>query len=268
MDASLLAALRLTIAIVILFPLFFLKLQAHPELNRWEPWMRSIIPGILLGVHFITWNMGARLTLAAHATLIVNIVPIALPFMLWISHRERVNRMEWIATGSAMIGIGWLAVHDYHFSREHMVGDLVCFLSMVFFAAYLSAGRKNRDSKSVILYVYPVYSIAALVCLLGAVPSFGDLPALQFSDFLAAFFLAMIPTVIGHSLINEAMRHLRGQVVGVVNVMQFIFSGVFAYFVFNELPHTTFYWVSAFIVLACWLAILSHRSDPTQRSLR
>jgi drug/metabolite transporter (DMT)-like permease len=259
MNASLLAAMRLLFAIILLLPLFLHRLRLHPDIDRWEPWRRAWIPGILLGVHFITWNMGARLTLAAHATLIVNMVPVVLPIMLWLTHREAVSKLEWLATGASMLGIGWLALHDYHFSRDYLAGDLICLLSMGFFAAYLSMGRKNRDSRSIFLYIYPVYAVACIVCTLGALPKIGELPTLQLQDYLVALALAVIPTMIGHSAINETMRHLRGQVVGVVNVGQFVFSGIFAFFLFGEVPHTVFYWVSAFIVIACWLAILSHR---------
>lgn len=261
MDPAYLAAMRLLIASCLLMPLFLRDWKHHQHLKLGKLLLVSLPAGFFLAAHFISWNEGVRRTLAAHGTLIVNMVPIALPFMLWLTHRERVNRAEILATVVSMIGIAWLAVDDYHFSRQYVIGDLMCFGSMVLFAAYLAFGRKNRASESIFIYIVPVYLIAAFICLAASLLNADQIPQNSAKDYLMAFLLALIPGTIGHTLINYSMRHLRGQIVGVLNVGQFLSAGVFAYFLFGETPKTTFYIVSVFIVASCIVAILSHREE-------
>jgi drug/metabolite transporter (DMT)-like permease len=65
--------------------------------------------------------------------------------------------------------------------------------------------------------------------------------------------LGLVPTVIGHSLLNNAMRHLRGQIVGLSNFSQPLFAGVLAFFFFQEIPDPILY--PAGILIASGMAI-------------
>ena len=259
-----LGALRLFIGAILLSPVFIRELRRHRDLDLRDMMKTSLPAGVFLALHFITWNEGARRTLAAHATLIVNMVPLALPMLLWITHRERVNRGEVAATVLSMLGIAWLGVHDYRFSKDYWVGDLVCFASMVLFACYLALGRRNRGVRSIFLYVVPVYLIAGSVCLAVSLFDWESVRHTRPWDYGMAFCLALVPTVVGHTLLNFSMRHLRGQVVGIMNVGQFVFAGILAYFLYQEAPEPTFFWVCVCVIASCALVILSHRKDHLQ----
>ncbi len=264
MDPAYLAAMRLSMSSAMLMPLFLRDWKRSTHLKWGKMFLISLPAGFFLAAHFISWNEGVRRTLAVHGTLIVNMVPIALPFLLWLTHREKVNRVEIVATIVSLIGLTFLGVSDYHFSKEYVVGDLVCFGSMLLFAMYLSFGRKNRSSESIFLYIVPVYLIAAVFCLIVSLLRFEVIIESTAKDYFFAFLLALIPGTIGHTLINYSMRHLRGQVVGVMNVGQFLTAGVFAYIIFGETPKTPFYIVSIFIVASCVVAILSHRGEKKE----
>lgn len=261
MDPALLGATRLFFASVLLLPICLRDLKRFPHLEVWRLFKVAFPAGCFLAIHFVTWNAGVRGTLVVHASLIVNMVPVVLPVILWLTHREKINRVEILATLISIAGISWLAVHDYHFSKEYLIGDLVCFGSMVLFAVYLSLGRKNRDSESIFLYVVPVYMIASIICFLVSIPRWTTMPVPDGYDFGIALCLALIPTIIGHTLINYCMRHLRGQVVGIMNVGQFVFAGIFAFFLFGETPQFTFYIVSICVVSACVMVVLTHREN-------
>ncbi len=61
--------------------------------------------------------------------------------------------------------------------------------------------------------------------------------------------LALIPTVLGHSLLNFSLKHISGQSVSVCNLGQFIFAGSMAWLWFGEIPHGGFY-PAALLVIA------------------
>ncbi len=270
MHPILLAGLRQIVAALALAPVFLRQLRRHRGQFGLGHLRRTLLPGALLGVHFITWIIGARLTLAANSSLIVNMVPVALPFLLYLTMRERLNRGEWIGTALAVAGIAILGFMDYHVSWSHFSGDVMCFISMLLFAGYLVLGRRNRDFPAIWLYLVPLYFFGGLVCLAiwPISPAVGFSPASQASpppwglspdlwNAMMVVGLGLVPTVIGHSILNHAMRTLRGQAVGIANLGQFIFAGIMGYLLLTppETPGWNFYVAAVGVVTGAWIAL-------------
>ena len=72
--------------------------------------------------------------------------------------------------------------------------------------------------------------------------------------------MAVIPTVIGHSIFNYLMKHMRGQVVAVGGLGQFVFVGIMGYFILNEIPPMMFY-PSCLLVVAGSIIALRATQD-------
>lgn len=262
MHPVLLAALRLLFAAAFLTPLYLRRMRAHPTYH-WKDIRHSVLPGLVLGIHFISWITGGRLTIAANASLIVNMVPIAMPFFLYGMLKEPLNRGEITGTVLAISGVLLLCGGDFHLRREYFVGDMVCFGSMLFFTWYLTLARYNRAIDDIWLYVVPLYYSGGLFCLLVSLFTAYPYKHVDTFNILIALGLALIPTVMGHSSLNFAMQHLRGQIVSIVNLCQFIMAGLLAYFFYDEIPAPLFY-------LACGLiltgAIIAIRALPSTTS--
>jgi drug/metabolite transporter (DMT)-like permease len=259
---AVLPAFRLLMAAVLLLPLFWRDRAKHRATYKREHLHRTWLPAIVLATHVISWTYGARLTFAAQATLIVNLVPVAIPFFLHSIVGERINRIEIFGTLVAIAGVALLTAHDAFAGTGDVLGNLVCFGSMLLFAWYLALGRANRDFPSLWLYVVPVYLKAGLVCALAAIPW---LPTFAFGsarEWLLLLGMAVLPTILGHSLLNLSLRHFRGQIVSLCNAGQFIFAGVMAYFLFRETPAPLFYAGSLVVLAGIALVIFSAPTAP------
>ena len=253
-DAVLLSGLRLAIAALFLSPWAFRDWRRHRAQLNWTHLRDSAIPGLALIAHFITWVYGARMTLATNGSLVVNLTPIATPFLLAMLSGEKVTRREIVATLVATMGLAIMFVADYRLSTETFYGDLVCFGSMILFAVYLVLGRKFRHHPTTMLYVTPLYAFAALAAFIVA-PLVGDRwPSDWQAEAKWVLLLAFVPTIIGHSLLNQAMRVLRGQVVAILNMSQVVFAGFLAWAILGERPDETFYAAAVFVVIACAIA--------------
>jgi len=247
----LISSYRLLLGSVLLSPVFFRDLKRYRDRFPLRRLRGAFFPGVVMALHFITWSVGARMTPAVNASLIVNMVPLTMPLFLWFMIKERVTRREGLGTLVAVGGVLFLAGFDFDISLVYFKGDLICFVSMLLFAWYLAFGRKNRDLPSVWLYVVPVYFVAGVTCFLLGL-HFEDLTEGNYPwDFLMILGLAVFPTIIGHSSFNYCMRHLRGQTVSLGTVGQFITAGIMAYLHprIREVPSGSFY-------LACFLVIL------------
>ena len=254
MHPVLLSAFRLAVAVVVLLPLYMRdarRLDDGPALPRL---LRTIVPGLLLGMHFVTWIIGARMTPVVNSTLIVNMVPMVTPALLLVFVSERVNRREWLGTMIAIGGASLLCLHDYRFAPKNFAGDAMCFGSMLLFAGYMVLGRRNRDFPSIWLYVVPVYFWAGLACFAASF-AFVDPFAGGHTgrELWLATCLGLVPTVIGHSAMNHSLKHFRGQLVSVASLSQTILAGILAFLLLSEVPHVLFY--PAALMVAAGVAV-------------
>jgi drug/metabolite transporter (DMT)-like permease len=264
-DPVLLSALRLFVAAGALSPLFVMRWRQHRHAYTRAHLLATLFPGVLLAVHFVSWIIGARLAPAANSSLIVNLVPIVMPLMLAATVHERLTKTEMLATATAIAGVLLLSVFDFNTSRAYFWGDVICFGSMLAFAYYLVQARKNQALPSLWLYVVPLYAVAGVLCLAAAL--FRVNPLTQpypLREILLILGLGLVPTVLGHSILNLSMKHLRGQVVSILNMGQFIFAGVMAYFLRDEVPGWAFYVAASLIAMSAYLVVAQsmRRREP------
>jgi drug/metabolite transporter (DMT)-like permease len=264
-DPFVLAALRLLIASVLLMPVLLAQLRKHGSAFTREHLRRTHVPAVVLALHLISWSFGARMTVVAQSSLIVNLVPIALPFFLFALVGERLNMAEVIGTLLSIAGLVGLSIRDALSGGGSPMGNAVCFGSMLLFALYLALGRRNRDFPSIWLYVIPVYGQAALICAVVALPRFHTFAVGSAREWAIMVGLAAGPTVCGHSLLNAAMRRIRGQIVSLCNVSQFIFAGIMGYLIFGEVPHAVFYVTSVVVVAGVAIVVLATPPEPETR---
>ncbi|HEY1792454.1 MAG TPA: DMT family transporter [Opitutaceae bacterium] len=261
-DPFVLTAFRLVIASLLLSPVFVAELRRHRGAFTAAHLRRTRAPAVVLAFHLMLWTLGARITVVAQATLIVNLVPVALPFFLIPLARERVNRAEVVGTLLAIAGLALLSAKDVLRGGGSAGGDAVCFLSMLLFALYLALGRRNRDFPSIWLYVIPVYAQAAVLCTLVALFRIPTFAYRSPREWALMFAMGAIPTVCGHSLLNAAMRRIRGQIVSLCNVSQFVFAGVMGFLLFGERPRTLFYLACSVVVAGLVIVVLATPQEP------
>jgi len=247
---------RLLISGIVLLPLFLRELRRSGRRLSFALLQPSILPGIVLGIHFIAWIIGARMTLAGNATVIVAMVPVAMPFLVFLMARELPRRAEIIGTVVAIGGCAILAAFDFRLEPAHFGGDLVCFVAMVFYAVYLALARRFAPKERITLYLVPLYLCGGLFCFVCALPFALPFSGITTVDVLMTLGLALGPTIIGHSLMNRAMTTLPSQIVSLSNLTQFIIAGILAYILFKEIPHPEFALASALIVAGVCIPVV------------
>ena len=259
-DPATLAAYRQFLAALVLAPLF---LRGLKDFNYTQAHLRhSMFAGVVLGLHFVSWIIGVRMTLAANSALMVNLVPAFSPIFLFLMVKEKLNRKELLATGLSLLGVVLLLLQEFQVSNESVSGVVVCILSINLYIVYIVLARRNKDRfNSVFVYIVPLYVTGGLVALAASFLLGENHLDYPLTDWLWVLALGLIPTVLGHSGINWSMRHFRGQTVALASLNHFIFTTVLAYFFLQEVPGSSFYLAVLFIVPAALLAILNNREN-------
>lgn len=259
----LVASYRLLLAALFLLPLFWRELRANPGTFGWRQLGWAAVPAVGLAVHFMSWVIGARMTLVSNASLIANLTPVVMPFFVWIFFHERVTQREFLGSVCSLAGLAVLSSSALHLSRIGFYGDLICFGSMLAFAFYLSLGRKNGSRLNIWLYMVPLYTMAGLLCLLCALPFINPIKSYTLPNILYFVGLALIPTIGGHTILNYSLKYFRAQVVSVVNLTQPLFASLLGLLFFQESPRLLFYPSAALIVAGVLIVLTNPRKLVT-----
>ncbi|EDY82336.1 Integral membrane protein DUF6 [Verrucomicrobiia bacterium DG1235] len=245
---SLLAAYRLIFAAVLLSPPFLLAWKKHRNAFPARQFLRCILPAVLLATHFISWAWGARLTYIANATLIINLTPAVMPFLAHFLIREKVTRKEILGTLVALCGVFILSYSAFSIDPQFLLGNVVCFGSMITFAAYLAFGRINRDFPSIWLYMIPIYVIASVICFIFSFFTLDSLSIRSTDEVGWMLAMAVLPTILGHVTLNRSLRYFAAQTFAVVNLHQFVFAGIMGWLIFKDTPPTIFYFAAVLCI--------------------
>ena len=196
--------------------------------------------GVLLALHFWSWNQSLRFTSVAASVSLVNLQPviIALVSARWLG--ERPGRRGWTGILIAVLGALIVGLADVPGGARGIVnalvggaddsatadgsrarallGDLLAVVGAVTAALYYLIGRRVRQTLSIWPYVGLVYTSAFLTCvLLTGVTGEALLP--QPPRELAIFAgLAIGPMLLGHTGMNWALGHLPAYVVNLTTL--------------------------------------------------
>ena len=211
------AAWRLTIASVVLLPIF----AADRGPARWRAVDRharpaALIAGLALALHFASWITSLRLTSVAASSVLVALSPV---FSWLLSQRilgERPAPRQAAGILLAVAGAAVIALGDARTGGARtLLGDALALAGAVFGALYFVIGRRLRATLSLAAYVTPVYGVAALV-LLGWASARGEAFApYAAGDWMIFAALALGPMLVGHTGLNYALRFLPAYLVNV-----------------------------------------------------
>lgn len=237
LSPMLVAALRTGIA-SILITLFIPKavLRSLGALSRGER-VRLFIAGAALAAHFSLFLAGLQNTSLSAAVALVSLEPLAVVLFSWVLSGIRPSRREavgiFIATCGAVIVASQAGEGEHRFAGDAMV--LVC---VVFFGIYVASARPLKDALPPLPYAALVYGVSA-ACLLPIV-LFTWQPAAEPSRIaiLSVVGLAIIPTLVGHTLVQNAARHLSPSIVALVSPGETIGSIAIGAFFMSQVPTT------------------------------
>ncbi len=173
--------------------------------------------GVLLALHFWSWNASLGYTSVAASVTLVNVQPVivALVSARWLG--ERPSGRQWagiLLAVAGAIGVAWVdAPAGGAGGSNALLGDALAVAGAITAAGYYLLGRAVRQVLDTWGYVLLAYGAALITLLLLAVPAGADLwpqPAREWAIFAG---LALGPMLLGHTGMNWALGRLPAYVV-------------------------------------------------------
>lgn len=198
--------------------------------GTWRQWRRldrtslalALAAGLMLALHFWSWNTSVGLTTIAASVVLVNVQPLIVAGLSAAWLRERPTRAQWTGIAIAMLGALVVALPDLvsagglSFSGRAALGDGLALVGGATAAIYYVIGRRLRGTLDLWAYVGLVYGACLLALLVIAaaveVPLWPQ-PRREIGLFVG---LAIGPMLLGHTGMNWALRHMRAYQVNIV----------------------------------------------------
>ena len=197
-------------------------------------WM--IVSGIALGLHFFTWFISLEHTSIANSMVLICMSPIFTVTGGALLFGTRFQRREILTIAAAIIGGVIMAFHSREMMSGEMFGNAMALLGSFLIAVYLLIGNHVRQEVSTTHYTFVVYGFAAIA--LGILSFFDNTPLLHQAPRNWGIFLllAIIPTLLGHSLFSYALKYEKAAFISTAVLFEPVLTILWAALLFREYP--------------------------------
>ena len=235
-DPLVIGSYRQTFATFLFLP-FLLKDKFQEILNlSSREIFELVIIGILLGAHFGFWISSVKATSVAASVLLGTCHIVYVSIIGWVVFGEKLNSRGIIGTVIALAGIIILFWGDLVEDPGNFRGNFLAFISGILAGLYYLGGRKHRKNVSLPTYAFIVYFSSAVVMWFVVLTQGLEYRSIPNSEFQLFFLMALVPTLLGHTMQNWALAFLPAYVISITLLAEPIGSGLLAWYIFSEVP--------------------------------
>ncbi|TDP96821.1 drug/metabolite transporter (DMT)-like permease [Halanaerobium saccharolyticum] len=254
---------RMLFTVLLLSPYFFFK---HKSKVRYFLDYRPLLVGFLLAVHFILWISSIQYTDISNSVIFVALQPLFTIILEYLFAREDLKEGAVIGIIMAVIGSTVISIGDLYQLGDKLFGNFLALSAALFASSYLFIGRGVRKKLDYFPYLYILYTYAAI--FLGIGVYLFDIPFTGhgLNNYLLFLALAVGPTLIGHSILNYAVRYLSTSIVSLSILGEPILTTFLAWLILSEQVRLTTMIGGAFILGGIYLASVYNTHQKRRRS--
>jgi len=223
---------RMFIAAIVLW--IFSAIKPQNKMHSKNNLLKTVLAGILLGIHFALFFEAIKITKIANATFLGTLAPLfTLCIELFILKR--------IYNKSVLLGlfftlIGSIIILGYQFDLEskYTLGNLYAVICSICIALALMIGERVRSQENTVVYTRTLYLSASFTLLLIALCINEQLTGYNLNEYLGLVFLGLVPTILGHNSIYYSIRYVSPTIAAAFPLGEPIIATIFAYFIFHE----------------------------------
>jgi len=195
-------------------------------------WARLVPIGITAALHFLAFIASLYFTTVAHALTLTYTAPLFIAALSYLVLGEPLPGRTLPGALAALVGMAVLAGFEPRLDRRMLVGDALAVGAAITFAVYSLLGRRERTRLPLLTYAAGVYLIAGLV----TTPFAGSLfrPGLPLQALGAVCAMALVPSALGHTLYNAAIRRLHPSIPNLIATQEVTLGILLAWMVLGE----------------------------------
>ncbi|WP_225333707.1 DMT family transporter [Halomicrobium urmianum] len=200
----------------------------------------ATLAGLALAVHFAAWFESLSWTSVAASVTLVQAQPLFVVAGAALVLDERVTRWTVAGVAVALAGTVAMSLGDLlsggAVGPRPLYGNGLALLGAVAAAAYVLAGRSLRQRLPLLPYVTVVYAVAAAGLLAVVLASGHRLAGYAAREWVLFAGMAVGPGILGHTLVNWSLAHVRSSLVSVTLLGEPVGSALLALVLLSEVP--------------------------------
>lgn len=196
---------------------------------------RRLVPiGLIADAHFLTFIGSLYFTTVAHCLTLTYTAPLFIAALSRACLRERLPRRALVGISVGLTGVAVLAGFEPHLTPRMLTGDLLALAAGLAFAIYSLLGRRERARLPLLTYaswVYLTAGVATAPFLVGLLWR-----PVSASAMGAVFAMALLPSALGHTLYNAALRRLHPSIPNLIATQEVTGGILLAWLLLREVP--------------------------------
>lgn len=232
--AGIIAFYRLLFTVLIMLPFFILKYVSEIKFITKKDWTFSSIAGMFLAFHFILWFESLNYTSVASSTVLVTLQPLFAFIGTYVIFKEKFSLKSIVCGIFAVMGSVIISWGDFRISGAALFGDFLALAACALITAYLMFGQTVRQRLSLITYTFIVYSVSTITLFVYVVIVKEPLLPYPKSDWVYFILMAIIPTLLGHSLFNWSVKWVSTSVISMAILLEPVGAAIMAYYLLDE----------------------------------
>ena len=270
-SALVIAAYRLALSALISGLLLLISHKSErTQLNRKDIGL-LVLSGVFLSAHFAAWITSLEFISVSSSVILVTTTPLWVALLSPVVLKEKVSSRFYWGMAVAIIGGICIAISGpcrlntlelscsgsvFERGSQTLWGMALALFGAWMASGYMLIGRKMRLKMDNLSYTTAVYTVSAIVLILVVILR-GE-KVLGYSPQIYALFvaLAVIPQLLGHSVLNYSLEVLPATVVSMALLGEPIGSTILAVIFLNEIPSTLEIIGGIFILLGIVISVL------------
>lgn len=232
--SGVIAFYRLLFSVLFMLPVFLLKYVGELRLITKRDWIFSIISGIFLAFHFILWFESLNYTSVASSTVLVTLQPLFAFIGAYIFFKEKVSAKAIVSGLLAIFGSIIISWGDFQISGNALFGDILALIACALVTAYLLFGQTVRKRLSLVTYTFVVYTISTVTLFVYVLIKREPLFPYEQSDWIYFILLALVPTLLGHTLFNWSLKWVSTSTISMAILFEPVGATILAFYLLNE----------------------------------
>ncbi len=225
---------RLLFTTLLLMPFALFYKRDEIRSLGWKGIGKTALIGLVLATHFSLWIRSLELTTVASSVILVTAHPILVAGLSYYLWKEPVSKTNAFGIGIAIIGIIVLSWGDM--GAGNLTGNVLALIAGICAGLYILAGRRMRRDVSLLSYAFLVYIFCAIFLAIMCLTTSTKFYPYPKEDFYLFITMAAIPGILGHTLYNWALKHVKASVVSVSLLAEPIGSTALAFLLLGETP--------------------------------
>jgi drug/metabolite transporter (DMT)-like permease len=171
--------------------------------------------GLFLALHFVTWFISLNYTSVASSVVLVTTQPIFVVLGSLLFFKERISRLALLGGGLAITGSVIIGAADFQVGLKALFGDMLALVAAIMLSGYLLIGRRLRKDVPLEAFTAVTYGTSSLALVIAALVTRTPFSGYPPRDWLLFAALALVCTVMGHTVFSWVLRYVQASVVSV-----------------------------------------------------